>query len=101
MLCAAINVDCGLTYPLCCLWSVGGQPALSCCAVEHMEEGQFLTLRNAKIDMYKGSMRLAVNQWGVIEKAADQPDFEVKVRLAPGALCSAWLASFKLTSCPP
>ncbi|CAK0764812.1 hypothetical protein CVIRNUC_003196 [Coccomyxa viridis] len=49
--------------------------------VEHMEEGQYLTLRNAKIDMYKGSMRLAVNQWGVIEKTADQPDFDVKMDL--------------------
>lgn len=45
-----------------------------------MEEGHYLTLRNAKIDMYKGSMRLAVNQWGVIERAQDQPDFNVKVR---------------------
>lgn len=54
-----------------------------------MEEGQYLTLRNAKIDMYKGSMRLAVNQWGVIEKTADQPDFDVKVRMAPDGLCSA------------
>ena len=47
-------------------------------------------LRNAKIDMYKGSMRLAVNQWGVIEKTADQPDFDVKVRMAPDGLCSAY-----------
>ncbi len=51
-------------------------------AVEFMEEGHFLTLRNAKIDMYKGSMRLAVNQWGVIERAPEQPDFSVKVHLA-------------------
>ena len=54
-----------------------------------MEEGQYLTLRNAKIDMYKGSMRLAVNQWGVIEKTADQPDFDVKVSMAPDSLCCA------------
>ncbi|CAL5219912.1 g1842 [Coccomyxa viridis] len=49
--------------------------------VEFMEEGHFLTLRNAKIDMYKGSMRLAVNQWGVIERAPEQPDFSVKMDL--------------------
>jgi len=46
-----------------------------------MEEGHFLTLRNAKIDMYKGSMRLAVNQWGVIERASEQSDFTVNVSL--------------------
>ena len=79
---AATNASFGF-HPLCCLWGVGYQPALSCCAVEHMEEGLYLTLRNAKIDMYKGSMRLAVNQWGVIEKAVDQPEFEVKVCAAP------------------
>jgi replication factor A1 len=38
-------------------------------AVDLVEKEQFLTLRNAKIDMYKGSMRLVVNQWGKIEKA--------------------------------
>ena len=89
MHCAADNADCGLIAPLFCLWSLGAQPAQLCCAVEHMEEGQYLTLRNAKIDMYKGSMRLAVNQWGVIEKTADQPDFDVKVRMAPHGLSSA------------
>lgn len=51
-------------------------------AVEFMEEGHFLTLRNAKIDMYKGSMRLAVNQWGVIERAPEQADFTIKVTYA-------------------
>ena len=56
-----------------------------------MEEGHFLTLRNAKIDMYKGSMRLAVNQWGVIERAPEQPDFSVKVQLAhPAFLDKLW-----------
>ena len=48
-----------------------------------MEEGKYLTLRNAKVDMYKGSMRLAVNQWGVIEKAPEGTKFEVKVASQP------------------
>lgn len=34
-------------------------------------------LRNAKIDMFKGSMRLAVDKWGRIE-VTDQADFSVK-----------------------
>ena len=55
-------------------------------AVEFMEEGHFLTLRNAKIDMYKGSMRLAVNKWGVIERASEQSDFTVNVSLQSSAM---------------
>lgn len=47
-------------------------------AVDVVEKGQYITLRNAKIDMYKGSMRLAVNQWGKVE-AAEKQNFEAKV----------------------
>ena len=32
-----------------------------------MKEGATITLRNAKIDMFKGSMRLAVDRWGRVE----------------------------------
>ena len=47
-------------------------PALSRCpssawlpgAVELMKPGSYVTLRNAKVDMFRGSMRLAVNQVG-------------------------------------
>ncbi|KAF7840289.1 replication factor A1 [Senna tora] len=35
--------------------------------VELMQEGATVILRNAKIDMFKGSMRLAVDKWGRIE----------------------------------
>ncbi|KAL9663845.1 hypothetical protein QQ045_019237 [Rhodiola kirilowii] len=35
--------------------------------VELMKEGNTVILRNAKIDMYKGSMRLAVDKWGRVE----------------------------------
>ncbi|CAA6665504.1 unnamed protein product [Spirodela intermedia] len=36
-----------------------------------------IILRNAKIDMFKGSMRLAVDKWGRVE-ATDPSDFSVK-----------------------
>ena len=34
-----------------------------------MKEGVTVILRNAKIDMFKGSMRLAVDKWGRVELA--------------------------------
>lgn len=54
-------------------------------AVDIVHEREYLVLRNAKIDMYKGSMRLAVNQWGKVERTEKQ-DFEPKV-LPEGLLC--------------
>ncbi|XP_022930657.1 uncharacterized protein At4g28440-like [Cucurbita moschata] len=44
--------------------------------VDLMKPGNTVTLRNAKIDMFKGSMRLAVDKWGRIE-VAEPADFEV------------------------
>lgn len=38
-----------------------------CNAVELMQPGNTVILRNARIDMFKGSMRLAVDKWGRIE----------------------------------
>ena len=38
------------------------RPSLPRLAVELMKPGSYVTLRNAKIDMFRGSMRLAVNQ---------------------------------------
>ncbi|KAL6553259.1 hypothetical protein OROGR_007101 [Orobanche gracilis] len=35
--------------------------------VETMKPGNTVILRNAKIDMFKGSMRLAVDKWGRVE----------------------------------
>ena len=43
-----------------------------------MKEGKIVTLRNAKIDMYKGSMRLAVDRWGRVEVAEEAADITVK-----------------------
>jgi len=39
--------------------------------------GATVTLRNAKIEMFKGHMRLAVDRWGKIEAAAKALDEEV------------------------
>lgn len=42
-----------------------------------MKAGATVILRNAKIDMFKGSMRMAVDKWGRVE-VTDPADFEVK-----------------------
>ncbi|XP_019183552.1 PREDICTED: uncharacterized protein At4g28440-like [Ipomoea nil] len=45
--------------------------------VDLMKPGSTLILRNAKIDMFKGSMRLAVDKWGRMEEA-EPTAFNVK-----------------------
>ncbi|EPS63362.1 hypothetical protein M569_11422 [Genlisea aurea] len=45
--------------------------------VELMAPGNTVILRNAKIDMFKGSMRLAIDKWGRIE-VAEPATFQVK-----------------------
>ncbi|XP_022723631.1 uncharacterized protein At4g28440-like [Durio zibethinus] len=45
--------------------------------VDLMKPGDTVILRNAKIDMFKGSMRLAVDKWGRIE-VTDPSNFVVK-----------------------
>ncbi|OIW06003.1 hypothetical protein TanjilG_11690 [Lupinus angustifolius] len=45
--------------------------------VDLMTPGSTLILRNAKIDMFKGSMRLAVDKWGRVE-VTEPASFEVK-----------------------
>ena len=47
------------------------------CLVDLMQEGTTVILRNAKIDMFKGSMRLAVDRWGRVE-VTEPADFTVK-----------------------
>lgn len=42
-----------------------------------MKAGNTVIIRNAKIDMFKGSMRLAVDKWGRIE-VTDPASFTVK-----------------------
>lgn len=34
--------------------------------------GAYMVLRNAKIDMFRGSMRLVVDQWGKVEPAEEE-----------------------------
>ena len=46
-------------------------------AVDMMKAGATVILRNAKIDMFKGSMRLAVDKWGCVEVTEDA-NFVVK-----------------------
>lgn len=50
---------------------------LSVRAVDIMKPDTTVILRNAKIDMFKGSMRLAVDKWGRIE-VTDPADFSVR-----------------------
>ena len=50
---------------------------LSLCLVDVMKEGATVILRNAKIDMFKGSMRLAVDKWGRVE-VTEPAGFTVK-----------------------
>ncbi|KAM7250148.1 hypothetical protein ACFE04_022031 [Oxalis oulophora] len=45
--------------------------------VDMMKAGATVILRNAKIDMFKGSMRLAVDKWGRVE-VTEPADFVVK-----------------------
>ncbi|KAG2717386.1 hypothetical protein I3843_03G174600 [Carya illinoinensis] len=45
--------------------------------VDIMKPGATVILRNAKIDMFKGSMRLAVDKWGRVE-VTEPANFEVK-----------------------
>ncbi|KAK0590388.1 hypothetical protein LWI29_026382 [Acer saccharum] len=45
--------------------------------VDIMTPGATVILRNAKIDMFKGAMRLAVDKWGRIE-VTEPADYEVK-----------------------
>ncbi|BAB17204.1 unknown protein [Oryza sativa Japonica Group] len=45
--------------------------------VDLLKPGATVIMRNAKIDMFKGSMRLAVDKWGRIE-ATEPASFTVK-----------------------
>lgn len=46
-------------------------------SVDMMKEAATVILRNAKIDMFKGSMRLAVDKWGRVE-LTEPASFTVK-----------------------
>jgi len=38
--------------------------------IAHVKKGATLVLRNAKIEMFKGHMRLAVDKWGKLEPSS-------------------------------
>ena len=42
-----------------------------------MKVGNTLTVRNGKIDMFKGTMRLAVDKWGLLQKCEEEVDWDV------------------------
>ena len=46
-------------------------------SVDMMKEAATVILRNAKIDMFKGSMRFAVDKWGRVE-VTEPASFTVK-----------------------
>ncbi|GJU73570.1 putative nucleic acid-binding, OB-fold protein [Tanacetum coccineum] len=54
-----------------------------------MKEGSTVIMRNAKIDMYKGSMRLAVDRWGRVE-STESADFSANID------CNLSLIEFEL-----
>eukprot|EP01088_Endostelium_zonatum_P005548 TRINITY_DN17255_c0_g1_i1.p1 TRINITY_DN17255_c0_g1~~TRINITY_DN17255_c0_g1_i1.p1 ORF type:complete len:173 (-),score=60.91 TRINITY_DN17255_c0_g1_i1:439-933(-) len=45
--------------------------------VDVVQPGETIIARNAKIDMFRGYMRLAVDKWGKLEKAPEPAKFEV------------------------
>lgn len=51
-----------------------------CCVVDQLQPGTVWTLHNAKVDMYRGCMRLAVDQFGKLEQS-DGTSIEPKVKV--------------------
>lgn len=46
--------------------------------VDIMKPGAIVEARKARVDMYKGSMRLAVDKWGTLKAAEGVSDLKVK-----------------------
>ena len=45
--------------------------------IDVVQPGKTVIIRNSKIDMFKGFMRLAVDRWGKVESASETAKFEV------------------------
>ena len=60
------------------------------CLVDVAQPGKYLTLRNARIDMFKGSMRVAVDQWGKIEETTDKFTPKVSHTMHRTCFMSGW-----------
>lgn len=56
---------------------LGNEKVPGFCAVDLMKPGTTVIIRNSKIDMFKGSMRLAVDKWGRVE-ITEPANFDVK-----------------------
>ena len=50
-------------------------------SVDLMQTGKIVTIRNAKIEMYRGCMRLIVDKWGLVEDNSEIEDIMPKVRV--------------------
>lgn len=50
---------------------------ISLSTVEMVKPGNTVIFRNARIDMFKDTMRLAVDKWGLIEVVEEPAGFEV------------------------
>ena len=62
--------------------------------VDQVKTGSVLTIMNGKVEMYKATMRLAVDvKLGKIEVAGDEPKWEVNVRTMSFLLSLASLSS--------
>jgi replication factor A1 len=46
--------------------------------VDKLTQGKTLTLRNAKIEMYRGCIRLIVDKWGLVEEETDGVEIQPK-----------------------
>jgi replication factor A1 len=46
--------------------------------IDALVPGTTVVVRNAKIDMFKGFMRLAVDKWGSLKRAEHQETYQVK-----------------------
>ncbi len=45
--------------------------------IDIVQPGKTVIIRNSKIDMFKGFMRLAVDRWGKVEPSTETAKFEV------------------------
>lgn len=45
--------------------------------IDLVQPGKTVVVRNSKIDMFKGFMRVAVDRWGKVEQAKEAADFKV------------------------
>ena len=66
-------------YALCssCITGSSNKWHFFLSTVEMLKPGNTVIFRNARIDMFKDTMRLAVDKWGLIEVVEEPADFKV------------------------